>query len=165
MRHVYPALWLIEPASAFPEPQGRIPTGIFIACSQSGRSIRPLITWRPERQVNASYQTILFIFEQACILPTSCSRPSPETITTPSHSGSEISLISSRAWFCRSETQNYLSCDTGMFCTCNNYLVRPTASGVTCLDEVVANVGLLDHWKDLGLTPLHGLSSPTEGIH
>lgn len=42
----YPALWLMEPASAFPEPQGRMPTGVFIACSQSGRSISPLITYQ-----------------------------------------------------------------------------------------------------------------------
>ena len=45
-RHAYPAWWLTEPASAFPEPQGRMPTGTFIACSQSGRSISPLITYR-----------------------------------------------------------------------------------------------------------------------
>lgn len=77
LRHIsYPAWWLTEPASAFPEPQGRMPTGVFIACSQSGRSISPLIT--------------------------SWSRPSPETMTMPSHSGREISLMSSLAWFWRS---------------------------------------------------------------
>jgi len=43
-KHAYPAWWLMEPANAFPEPQGRMPTGVFIACSQSERSISPLIT-------------------------------------------------------------------------------------------------------------------------
>lgn len=34
----------MEPASALPEPHGKIPTGVLIACSQSGLSMRPLIT-------------------------------------------------------------------------------------------------------------------------
>ncbi len=36
--------------------------------------------------------------------------------------------------------------------------------GITCLYKVVADVGLSDHWQDVGLTPLHRLASPTEGI-
>lgn len=49
-------------------------------------------------------------------LPTSCSRPSPEIMMMPSHSGSDMSLISSRAWFWRSEeylwSQQMLSINT-----------------------------------------------------
>lgn len=35
---------------------------------------------------------------------------------------------------------------------------------VTCLYKVIADVGLSDHWQDVGLTPLHCLASPAEGI-
>ena len=34
----------------------------------------------------------------------------------------------------------------------------------TCLDEVVADVGLSDHGEDVCLTPLHGLAPPTERV-
>jgi len=40
----YPVAWRAERQSAFPEPVGMTPRGIFIAVSQSGRFIRPLIT-------------------------------------------------------------------------------------------------------------------------
>ena len=107
--HTYPALWLIEPASAFPEPQGKMPTGIFIACSQSGRSIRPLITYckqitnkqRPFKKTNNIVAASSHILNRNT-MQTSCSRPSPEMIMMPSHSGREISLMSSLAWFWRS---------------------------------------------------------------
>lgn len=121
--HAYPALWLTEPASAFPEPQGRMPTGVFIACSQSGRSISPLITYRNTTQkiqkivsldtvkdvhvcgtkTHSNYLHYYIISPlnnpPTEALRTSCSRPSPEIMMMPSHSGSNISLISSLAWF------------------------------------------------------------------
>lgn len=58
--HAHPAWWLMEPASAFPEPQGRMPTGVFIACSQSERSINPLITYKtiPESEMNVKKENI-----------------------------------------------------------------------------------------------------------
>lgn len=59
----------------------------------------------------AGYQipsNVTVLSQQPCALPTSCRRPSPETMTMPSHSGSEISRISSRAWFCRSETHRII---------------------------------------------------------
>lgn len=49
------------------------------------------------------WNTIVTIF-------TSCKSPSPETMMIPSHSGSEISLISSRAWFWRSVQKNKRKC-------------------------------------------------------
>lgn len=42
----YPPCWFTAPASALPEPQGRMPTGVFTASSQSGRSRSPFSTWR-----------------------------------------------------------------------------------------------------------------------
>lgn len=110
----------MEPASAFPEPQGRMPTGIFIACSQSGRSISPLITYRntkhSENHISGHSLScnippnILLNFTRLSrpskALQTSCKRPSPEIMMMPSHSGSDISRISSLAWFWRSVTDN-----------------------------------------------------------
>lgn len=72
----YPPCWFTAPASALPEPQGRMPTGVFTASSQSGRSRSPFST--------------------------SYSSPSPETVTMPSHSLRLSPWTSSRAWFCRS---------------------------------------------------------------
>ena len=34
----------------------------------------------------------------------------------------------------------------------------------TCLYEVVADVGFSDHWQYVRLTPLHGLTPPTDRI-
>lgn len=47
-----------------------------------------------------------------------------------------------------------LSVSQGCLSTCS----------LTCLYEVVADVGLSDHWQNVGLTPLHCLAPPTEGI-
>ena len=194
--HAYPAWWLTEPASAFPEPQGRMPTGVFIACSQSGRSISPLMTYRnttqsiilmdpvwPTQQCGIKY-TVLHNFwiiyslnptilsAQTEASQTSCSRPSPETMMMPSHSGSDISRMSSLAWFWRSETnyekkiheaENLLHVYVWSKCfICLVMLLWLWC--VTCLYKVVADVGFSDHWQDVGLTPLHRLASPTEGI-
>lgn len=46
----YPPCWFTAPASALPEPQGRMPTGVFTASSQSGRSRSPFSTWRARDQ-------------------------------------------------------------------------------------------------------------------
>lgn len=46
MGTTYPPYWFTAPAKALPEPQGRMPTGIFTASSQSGRSRSPFSTWR-----------------------------------------------------------------------------------------------------------------------
>lgn len=47
----YPPCWFTAPASALPEPHGRMPTGILIAFSQSGRWRSPFSTWRARGQV------------------------------------------------------------------------------------------------------------------
>jgi hypothetical protein len=51
----YPPNWFTAPASALPEPQGRIPNGIFTASSQSGRSRSPFSTWRGGDQLPGTW--------------------------------------------------------------------------------------------------------------
>ena len=50
----YPPCWFTAPAKALPEPHGRMPTGVFTASSQSGRSRNPFSTWRAGDQTPGS---------------------------------------------------------------------------------------------------------------